>query len=153
VYPEERGFRSFVLVIGKILLMDACCYRSALTNFKFSNAKKNCIVSVFDRVKESTSNLSNKRRCSFKRKVLLAVGESCRSLGISPLPQMPTVHNCSSQTEYEIFSTWCLTCDSGYTDMGSGVGFCRISSPLLSSKLSCETAHCQSLMYEDSKRM
>jgi hypothetical protein len=37
--------------------------------------------------------------------------------------------------------------------MGSVLGFRRIFSPVLSSKLSCETAHGQSLMYEVSKRM
>jgi hypothetical protein len=30
VYPEERGFRNFVLVIGKIALMNACSCRFAL---------------------------------------------------------------------------------------------------------------------------
>jgi hypothetical protein len=39
-----------------------------------------------------------------------------------PLPLMPTVYDCPSQPNYGILSTWCPTCDSGSTVMGSGVG-------------------------------
>jgi|AntAceMinimDraft_5_1070358.scaffolds.fasta_scaffold258143_1 hypothetical protein len=61
-YPEEHGFDNFVLMIGNIALMNASSCRCAL-------AKSVSVVSVFDPVKESTSNSSTKRCCSFKCKV------------------------------------------------------------------------------------
>ena len=51
MYPKERGFRKFGLLIGKVALMNACTCRGAL-------AKTFSFVPAFDPVKEFTSNSS-----------------------------------------------------------------------------------------------